>query len=168
MIQTADDERILLAPNAQVADFVSSTYNFDQVDVAPVAATLDRNRLALSTTRLVLDVAIGAASPVDLLLRLIPGPLATAPWWLRAIDPIASRVVPGVHTAGSAGSGRREYYGVRRARSITSASGRFDGRDLAGVAPLLPPVRFGFSSAPSAPQIVAVRTTIDIPASAPV
>lgn len=166
MVATADDERILLAPTAQIADFVSSTYNFDHIDIASVTATLNRNRLVLNTSRLSLDITVGGASPIDLLLRLVPGPLATAPWWLRTIDPIASRVIPGVHTAGSAGNGRREYYGVRRARSITSVSGRFDGRDLAGVAPLLPPVRFGFSSAPPTPQIVAVTTTIDMPASA--
>lgn len=166
MVQTTDDERVLLAPTAQVADFVSSTYHFDDVEIAPVAAALDRTRLVLNTTRLTLDVTIGGASGVDRLLRLVPAPLATAPWWLRMIDPIASRIVPGVHTAGSAGHGRREYYGVRRARSITSVSGRFDGRDLGGVAPLLPPVRFGFSSAPPTPQIVAVTTTIDMPTSA--
>ncbi|GAA2791844.1 hypothetical protein [Mycolicibacterium pallens] len=69
--------------------------------------------------------------------------------------------MPGVHTAGSAGQGRREFYGVRRSRRIVSVSGAFGGRDLAGVAPLLPAVGFGFSSAPPDPQIVAVTTTID-------
>jgi hypothetical protein len=70
-----------------------------------------------------------------------------------------------VHTAGSAGNGRREYYGVRRSRRVEAVDGSFAGQDLGGVAPLLPPVGFGFSSAPPAPQIVAVTTTIDMPAS---
>ena len=35
------------------------------------------------------------------------------------------------------------------------------------VAPLLPPVKFGFSSAPLLPQLVAVTTTIDLPAIQP-
>jgi hypothetical protein len=108
-------------------------------------------------------VSIGGPAPIDRLLRLVPGQLAAAPWWLRTIDPVASRIVRGVHTAGSAGNGRREYYGVRRSRLITAVDGSFGGRDLGGVAPLLPPVRFGFSSAPPVPQMVAVSTTIDVP-----
>ena len=94
----------------------------------------------------------------------MPPRLATAPAWLRAIDPVASRLITGVRTAGSAGNGRREYYGVRRTRRIAAVDGRFRGVDLGGLAPLDPPVRFGFSSAPAAPQMVSVTTTIDLPA----
>lgn len=36
MIQTGSDERILLAPTDEVADFVASAYNFDRVEVGPV------------------------------------------------------------------------------------------------------------------------------------
>lgn len=165
MVQTADDERILLAPTAEVADFVSSTYHFNRVETGPVLTELTADRLAVRAPGLEVAVGISGPAPIDRLLRLVPPALAGAPWWLRAIDPLASRLVPGVHTAGSAGNGRREYYGVRRSRRIVEVTGRFDGRDLGGVAPLLPPVGFGFSSAPPAPQIVAVTTTIDMPAS---
>lgn len=166
MVQTPENERILLAPTEQVAEFVAATYSFDRIALGPVKAELSADRFWVSAPGLHAAVAIGGPSPIDWLLRLVPGVLATAPLWLRAIDPIASRIVRGVHTAGSAGNGRREYYGVRRARLITSVSGRFADRDLGGVAPLLPPVGFGFSSAPPTPQIVSVTTTIDLPASA--
>ena len=111
-----------------------------------------------------LEVAgtLGGAAPFDWLLRWVPARLATAPAWLRAIDPIAARLVPGVRTAGTAGQGRREYYGVQRARRIASADGNFRGVDLSGLATLDPPVRFGFSSAPATPQLVSVTTTIDV------
>lgn len=161
MVQTADEERILLAPTAQVAEFVSSTYSFDRVEMGPVEAELSANRLAVTAPGLQVEIAIGGPGPLDRLLRLVPGPVATEPRWLRAIDPIASRLVRGVHTAGTAGNGRREYYGVRRLWLIESINGRFGGRDLGGLAPLEPPVSFGFSSAPPTPQMVAVTTTID-------
>lgn len=164
MVQTGDDERILLAPTEQVADFVAATYHFDRVELGAVTTELSAHRLFVSAPGLEVIVNIGGPAPLDRLLRLVPGRLATQPWWLRAIDPVASRVVRGVHTAGSAGNGRREYYGVTRTRVIDSVDGTFGGTDLRGLAPLLPPVRFGFSSAPPMPQIVAVSTTIDIPA----
>ena len=165
MVQTAENERILLAPSEEVADFVAATYTFDRIEIGPVTAELSADRLSVGAPGLQAAVVIGGPSPIDSLLRLVPGALATMPWWLRAIDPIASRIVRGVHTAGSAGNGRREYYGVRRSRLITSVTGRFADRDLGGVAPLLPPVGFGFSSAPPTPQIVSVTTTIDMPGS---
>lgn len=165
MVQTADDERVLLAPSAQVADFVSSTYHFDRVELGEVHADLSAHALTVAAPRLDVSVIIGGPTPIDRLLRLVPGRLAVAPWWLAAIDPVAARIVPGVHTAGSAGNGRREYYGVRRSRRVAAVTGRFDGVDLGGVAPLLPAVDFGFSSAPPDPQIVAVTTTIDVPPS---
>lgn len=163
MVQTAEDERVLLAPDARIADFVSDTYRFDRIEVGPVGAESGAGRLDVSAPGLELTVSIGRPAPIDRLLRLVPEALAVAPWWLRFIDPIAARIVPGVHTAGSAGNNRREFYGVRRSRLIAGVAGCFCGRDLGGVAPLLPPVAFGFSSAPPTPQIVEVTTTIDLP-----
>jgi hypothetical protein len=65
-----------------------------------------------------------------------------------------------VRTAGSAGHGRREYYGVTRTHRIDAVDAVYRGRHLGGVTALHPPVRFGFSSTP---QLVSVTTTIDLP-----
>ena len=161
MLQTADDERVLLAPGPDVAEFVASTYAFDRIEVSEVSVALGADQLSVHTETFAARIGIGGAAPVDWLLRLVPGRLATSPRWLRVIDPVAARVVAGVHTHGTAGNGRTEYYGVRRSRRITAVDGHYRGRDFGGLAPLRPPVSFGFSSAPSSPQIVSVTTTID-------
>lgn len=163
MLESADGERTLLAPTHEVADFVSATYCFDRTEIGSVTAQYVSDGLTLTAPDLEVSIGLGGSAPLDWLLRLVPGRLATAPLWLRAIDPVASRIVPGVHTAGTAGNGRREYYGVRRSRRITSVAGQFRGSDLGGVGPLEPPVRFGFASAPATPQLVSVTTTIDLP-----
>lgn len=161
MLQTADDERVLLAPDDTVAQFVASTYHFDQVEVGEVSAKLGADHLEVAAGAFAARIGIGGPAPIDRLLRLVPRWLATSPRWLRVIDPIAARVVPGVHTHGTAGNGRTEYYGVRRSRRIVAIDGHYRDQPFGGLAPLRPPVSFGFSSAPSAPQIVAVTTTID-------
>ncbi|MET0900154.1 MAG: hypothetical protein ABWY45_19765 [Mycobacterium sp.] len=160
MVQTADNRRLLLAPSQEVAEFVSATYSFDDIQIGPVVADLQPGRLTVTAAELDVTVELAGPAPVDWLLRWVPKFLATAPWWLRLIDPIASRVLPGVHTAGSAGNGRREFYGVRRSRRIGALSGQFRGTPLGGLAELSPPVAFGFSSAPPLPQLVSVTTTI--------
>jgi hypothetical protein len=52
---------------------------------------------------------------------------------------------------------------VRRTRRIAAVDGVFRGAFLGELAPLEPPVRFGFSSAPPLPQLVSVTTTIELP-----
>ena len=163
MMEDAAGVRTLLAPNDDVAEFVSETYTFDRVELGPVDSGITANGFTLSAPGLALTATLGGPAPFDWLLRLVPAPLAAQPAWLRAINPIASRLVPGVQTAGTAGHDRREYYGVRRTRLIASVSGAFRGDDLGDLTPLEPPVRFGFSSAPPTPQLVSVTTTIDVP-----
>lgn len=162
MVEDAGGQRNLLAPNQEVAEFVSATYSFDSIEIGSVSVDHVPDGFSITAPGLVLTCRLGGPAPFDRVLRLVPPRLATAPRWLRIIDPIASRLVPGVRTYGSAGNDRREYYGVRRSRRIIHVEGTFRGVDLGGLAPLHPPVRFGFSSAPSMPQMVSVTTTIDL------
>jgi hypothetical protein len=163
MVEAADGERTLLAPTGEIAEFVSTTYTFDRTELGPIVAAHDDDQLTVTAPELEVTATLGGPAQFDRLLRLVPAPLATAPAWLRLIDPVASRLVKGVRTAGSAGHGRREFYGVRGTRRITAIEGTFRGAEFGGLAPLDPPVRFGFSSAPATPQLVSVTTTIVLP-----
>ncbi len=167
MVEAADGHRTLLAPSQAVADYVSSTYTFDEVRVQPVSwRGVDRTLRvsagpdASGDDVLDLSLEIGPVSPLGWLLRLVPAAFATRPGWLTLIDPVARLLVPGARTAGTAGGGRREYYGVTLARRVVAVDARFDGRPLGALAPLDPPVRFGFGSAPADPSLVDVTTTI--------
>ncbi|NRG40607.1 hypothetical protein HRK28_06695 [Rathayibacter sp. VKM Ac-2835] len=163
MVERADGHRILIAPTDVVADFIGSTYAFDEVRRAPVAWRHVSGGIEASAGSLVLSLRLGGLTPLGRLLRIVPRPLAEHPAWLTAISPVASVLVRGVSTAGSAGHGRREYYGVRAIRSILGVTASLDGEDLGALGPLSPPVRFGFSSAPATPAIVDVTTTITLP-----
>ena len=167
MVEADDGHRTLLAPSQAVADYVSSTYTFDEVRVQPVSwRGVDRTLRvsagpdASGDDVLDLSLEIGPVSPLGWLLRLVPAAFATRPGWLTLIDPVARLLVPGARTAGTAGGGRREYYGVTLARRVVAVDARFDGRPLGALAPLDPPVRFGFGSAPADPSLVDVTTMI--------
>ncbi|GAB2449455.1 hypothetical protein HD599_002032 [Conyzicola lurida] len=165
MIEDAAGTRLLIAPSDSVAEFVSTTYVFDEVVVAPVTVTRVAERISVAAGPLAASFVVGGVSPLGRLLRLVPRSIATRPGWLRLIDPVASLIVPGARTAGSAGTGRREFYGVTSARRISSIEAQLRGVDLGVLAPLTPPVRFGFGSAPADPSLVRVVTTIvDTPA----
>lgn len=163
MIETGDGHRLLIAPTREIADFIGSTYAFDEILVAPVAWRRIAGGLSLAAGPLSVTLRLGGLTPLGRLLRAVPGRVAEHPAWLTAISPVASLLVRGVSTAGSAGHGRREYYGVRAIRRIDGVEATFAEADLGPLRPLSPPVRFGFSSAPAVPAIVDVTTTIALP-----
>lgn len=163
-VELPDGSSVLLAPDEIVAAYVSGTYRFDAVDVVPVHARRTTAGLELDAGQLHASIDVGTISPLGRVLRVVPKPIARDPRWLRAIDPIARLVAPGAGTAGSAGNGRREYYGVTGAHDVTGVRGTWAGEPLGTLAPLDPPVRFGFASMPRIPQVVDVETTILEPA----
>ncbi|WP_263993791.1 hypothetical protein [Mycobacterium yunnanensis] len=129
MVETADGRRTLLAPSDQVAEFVSATYEFDSIEIGSVDVDHRADGFSVTAPGLGVDARLGGPAQFDGLLRLVPGRLATAPAWLRIVDPVAARLIPGVRTAGSAGNGRREYYGCDAA----GASPRSPARSAAWI-----------------------------------
>jgi hypothetical protein len=89
--------------------------------------------------------------------------VAASPAWATAVDPVARVLLPGVRTRGSAGGGRREWYGARDLHRIVSMHGSWDGADLGDLAPVDPPARFGFSSTPTRPSLTRVVSTVELP-----
>jgi hypothetical protein len=170
MVERADGHRVLLAPDETVRDVIESTYTFDEVRLEPVVVQVDdvhlgagraRSRWVLTSPSLRLTIEVGRRRPLGLLLRAVPRPLAVSTAWATLVDPVAARVMDGVHTRGSAKAGRREWYGATDLHGVTAASGTFDGADLGGLAPVDPPCRFGFSSTPREPGVTTVVTTIE-------
>lgn len=165
MVERADGHRVLLAPTREVADYVSGVYHFDEVRVVDVSVSTPPVapgavwRVEAGPLRLAVEV--GGRTSLGWLLRAVPGPLAAAPAWATAVDPVARRVLRGVSTRGSADGGRREWYGARDVRALVRAETCWDGADLGEVAPVDPPVRFGFGSTPPRPSLVRVVSTVE-------
>ncbi len=156
MVETASGHRVLLAPSEGVAEFVAATYSFDEVRIEPVAV----DGWAVRSPSLALEIVPGGRTGLGRLLRLVPRRLAESPWWCTLTDPVARVVLRGVRTRGSAGNGRREWYGATDVHAVRSVRGTFDGADLGTLTPVDPPPRFGFSSTPRRPSVTAVVTTV--------
>ena len=158
MLAEPDGTRVLLAPDEAVAAFVSSTYRFDRVEIGPVVVTSD---WSVTAPGLALRLGTGPRTPLGRLLRLVPARLATSPAWTRATDPVARAVLSGVRTRGTAGNGRREFYGATDVHRITSLNGSWQGADLGSLAPVSPEPGFGFGSTPRTPSVTTIVTTVE-------
>ncbi len=161
MIEDADGHRVLLAPDERVRDFVAATYSFDEIVVEPVRVD-GQEPWRVVTPSLDLKLSVGRRTALGHLLRVVPPALATSPAWCAAIDPIARVVMRGVRTRGTAGQGRREWYGATSVHAVTALSGTWRDVDLGELAPVDPPCRFGFSSVPRRPCVTAVVTTVEL------
>jgi hypothetical protein len=159
MVERADGHRVLLAPSADVAEYVGTTYAFDEVRTGPVRATVTGLDWRVEAPPLDLEFTVGRRTAVGWLLRAVPRHLATRPRWV-AIDVVARAVLPGVRTRGSAHGGRREFYAALDLHELTAARARWEGVDQGALAPVSPPVRFGFGSAPRGPSLTRIVTLV--------
>ncbi|WP_193614667.1 hypothetical protein [Nocardioides lijunqiniae] len=162
MVELPGGHRVLVAPTEEVADFVATTYVFDEVRVEPVEVDVEGDRRRLRSASLALDWSTGRRTWLGLLVRCVPRVVAQAPWFSALTDPVARVLVRGVRTRGTAGGDRREWYGATDNRAVVSLTGAYDGRDLGALAPLDPPPRFGFSSTPRRPSVTTVTTTVEV------
>lgn len=160
MVETAEGERILVAPDGRVADFIATTYHFDTVRLEPFQVTVAGADWSVESTSLTLSLTTGPRTALGWTLRSVPRPIAESPAWCTVTDPIARVVMRGVRTRGTAGGRRREWYAATDHHAIVTATGTFDGRPLGRLAPVDPPCHFGFSSVPRRPGVTRVVTTI--------
>lgn len=161
MVETAAGHRVLLAPRPEVAEFIAATYTFDETRIEPFEVTDSPTAWAVRSPSLRLDLALGRRTPLGWVLRGVPAGLAQSPAWCTLTDPVSRVLLRGVRTRGTAGNGRREWYGATDVRAVTAATGTFDGTDLGVLAPVDPPCRFGFSSTPRRPTVTTVVTTVE-------
>ena len=161
MVEDAEGRRVLLAPDERVRDFVAATYSFDEHVIEPVSVADTADGWRVATPSLSLRLVVGGRTPLGTALGLVPARVATSPGWCSLVDPVARVVMRGVRTRGTAGGGRREWYGATSVRAVTAVAGDWRGTDLGRLAPVDPPCRFGFSSTPRRPSVTTVVTTVE-------
>lgn len=159
MVQRPDGHRTLLAPRREVADFIATTYTFDEVTLTDVSVRRDADTWNVGAGPLALRFRTGERPLLGLLLRAVPTTLARTPAWIALLDRPA-HLLTGLHTTGSATNTRTEHYGVQDLHEIVSAEALWFDEDLGHLTPVRPPVTFGFGSVPPNPSLARVTTTV--------
>ena len=167
MLAEPDGTRVLLAPDEDVAEFVSTTYRFDRVEIGPVDVAVERGVWPPFVARRGAGTRHHASASGVVRRWAGCSGWCRGGWpqrraWARLTDPVARVVLRGVRTRGSAGNGRREYYGATDLRRVTDLAGSWQGTDLGGLAPVSPEPGFGFGSTPRRPSVTSIVTTIDV------
>ncbi|RST16337.1 hypothetical protein [Streptomyces sp. WAC05950] len=160
MLERADGLRTLIAPTTRTARYIAGVYHFDEVRTEPVGVRISGDTWNVTAGPLDLRFRVGRQGVLGLALRAVPRPLARRPVWAAVTD-VPARLMAGVRTRGSSRPGCRQWYAAGGLWPITTARASFDGTDLGALAPVVPPVRFGFASAPASPALVRVFSTVE-------
>lgn len=163
MLEQPDGHRVLLVADGPAADFVADNYRFDEVCITDVEEHVRAGRWRVRAGELRLDLVVGGRPLLGWSLRLVPRQVASAPWFAALVDPLAAQLLAGVRTRGRSRTGARQWYAARDLRRIVALSGSWRGADLGVLAPVVPPVRFGFASAPERPALTSVTTSLEPP-----
>ncbi|WP_078848901.1 hypothetical protein [Streptomyces sp. NRRL F-4428] len=166
MVERADGRRTLIAPTTRIAEYVSGVYHFDEVRTDPVSVRIRAGGIGVAAGPLEMRFRVGRPGILGLALLAVPRALARRPSWAAVTDGPA-RLMAGVRTRGSSRPGYRQWYAATGLWPVTTARASLDGTDLGGLAPVFPPVRFGFASAPATPALVRVLSTVEHRAGGP-
>lgn len=159
MIEQPNGHRILIAPRAEIAQFVAATYSFDEVRIEPISVRAD-DEWSIHTRTMQARVTPGRRLWVSVPLSLVPAVVRRTPRWAKVCNPIAGRLMPGVQTYGSAGGGRQEWYAATEVRRLTHISATWEGDELGDLAAVTPPVHFGFASPPTTPTLTTLTSYV--------
>jgi hypothetical protein len=163
-----DGRRILLAPDARVADYISGLYAFDEVRTVPVRGGWDGRVVAVEAGPLRIHLEPGTRDWRSWLFAARPALLRRQPWWVAAEDrlarPVVGRIIgggDGVRAAGVAPGGQREWYSVADYRPVATGELTLDGRGCGPLGALSPRLGVGLSSFPTQPAVVHVDVTVE-------
>ncbi|NUR81393.1 MAG: hypothetical protein HOQ21_13235, partial [Dermatophilaceae bacterium] len=101
MVETPAGHRLLLAPTAEVAAFIETTYSFDEVRLEPFEVNRVGDAWQVRSPSLTLDLSVGPRMPLGRLLRAVPSRVAASPAWATVVDHVARVAMRGVRTRGT-------------------------------------------------------------------
>ncbi len=162
-----DGDRVLLAGDLPLLEFVDGQYRFDRTERTPVRVELEGDRgIRIDAGAVRMDLELGPPGWVASILRLRPRPLRELPWWIAVEDAVLRPVIApwigarGVRTRGVTAAGVREWYAIHDLRLIATAQAWLDGEDL-GPPVAAGPAGFGFSEFPERPALVRVTALFE-------
>lgn len=161
-------ERVLLAPDPEVAGFIGELYRFDRVQVVAVSGGWNGRHVEVSAGRLLVQLLPGARDWRSWVFAARPRVVRRAPAWLgledRLVGPLGGVLIDGadgVRVRGTTPGGRRELYSVDDYRRVVAGSLLVDGRDAGPLGHLRPDIGVGLSAFPTVPALVNLVTLIE-------
>jgi hypothetical protein len=153
MWATSDGKKILIAPNQEIGDYISSMYEFDIVKIEEIKVEEDINQIKIDTKDISCHFEWG--NGISFLTKKRPL------WFVSSVEYLFGWLIFGTKTHGKTKNGKKEWYAVDRLSKLISAKAYINGDDLGEYTSFYPKANFGFSDPPKMPSSVLVRSHIE-------
>ena len=149
----SDGTKILIAPNNEIGDYISSMYNFDIIKIEEIKLEERKNMIKLETEDIHCHFEWNKGIPFIIKKR----PL----WFVASIEYLFGWLIFRTKTYGKTKDGKKEWYVVDRLSKLTLAKAFIGDKNLGEFTDFFPKANFGFSDPPKMPSSVLVRSHIE-------
>ena len=149
----SDGTKVLIAPNKEIGDYISSMYNFDTIKIEEINLEETHNMMKLDAKEINCHFEWNNGIPFIIKKR----PL----WFVASIEYLFGWLIFGTKTHGKTKDGKKEWYVVDRLSKLTKANVNIENKDLGNYTNFYPKANFGFSDPPKMPSSVLVRSHIE-------
>ena len=147
----SDGTRILIAPNQEIADYVTDMYSFDDVLLEEIDVKEEGRNLSVKCKTMELEFSWKKGFAIPFKRSLL---------FIATVELFFARLIFSTRTYGLTRNNRREWYAIDRVSNLSHASANISGEDMGDMTPMSQPCKFGFSEAPKKPASCEVRTHI--------
>ena len=148
-----DGKRILMSPSKKHADYVSSLYTFEEVNIVPI--DIERNKRGIS-------VKAGDLSINMSWKRGLAIPISRPLWFISTVEQFFANLFFKTKTFGYTCNGLREWYCIQSLSKLNSAKASDGKQDFGEMSIFQTSACFGFSGPPKKPSSVRVNSIIEV------
>ncbi|MDC0851570.1 hypothetical protein OAQ40_00745 [Euryarchaeota archaeon] len=148
----SDGTKVLIAPNKEIGNYISSMYNFDIIKIEEIKLEETQNMIKLETEDINCYFEWNKGIPFIIKKR----PL----WFVASIEYFFGWLMFRTKTHGKTKDGKEEWYVVDRLSKLTLAKAFIGDKNLGEFTDFYPKANFGFSDPPKMPSSVLVRSHI--------
>ena len=143
-----DGTRVLIAPNQEIADYVTAMYSFDEVILEEVSTTMSERSIKVDCNTMELEFSWNRGFPIPFKRSLL---------FIQTIELFFAKLIFSTRTYGITKDNRKEWYAIDRVSHITSAKANINSQNAGDFKPMREPCKFGFSEAPKNPLLVRLE-----------
>ena len=144
-------EKVLIAPNEGILDFIASMYSFDNTIISEFEIEESTNHIIVKNSEIVCELKWN---------RGIKIPLNRPLWFISSIEYIFGLILFKTKTHGITKNKKQEWYAVKKISKLEEIKIIINGENLGKMRNFEPKAGFGFSEPVKKPSVVSVKTHI--------
>ena len=145
-------ERVLIAPNKEISEFITKLYDFDKIIISEFNIEENSNHLIVKANEINCELKWSKGIQI---------PFNRPLWLISSIEYVFGLIFFKTKTHGITKNKKQEWYAVNRISKLNSIKITINGNDLGDMTKFEPKASFGFSEPIRKPAAISLKTHIE-------